>query len=111
MVVLIKVSKSLCVFVVEFESYWNVTPSIINVVSGLTITGVTDATLNFPKSVTNCVFSVSVRFCPVVFLIDMKTLPYSGTEVIPVAGSYPPSSPPQTETACVFGNNFLVYVI
>ena len=82
--------------------------SIIKVVSGFTITGVIDVTLNFPKSFTSCVFSVSVRFCPVVLLIEMNTLPYSGTEVTPVAGSNPPSSPPQTDTACVFAKSFFV---
>ena len=80
----------------------------MKVVSGFTITGVIDVTLNFPKSFTSCVFSVSVRFCPVVLLIEMNTLPYSGTEVTPVAGSYPPSSPPHTDTACVFAKSFLV---
>ena len=97
--VLIKVSKSLCVFVDTFESYWNDVFNIMKVVSGFTITGVMDVTLNFPKSFTSCVFSVSVRFCPVVLLIEMNTLPYSGTEVTPVAGSNPPSSPPHTDTA------------
>ena len=46
---------------------------------------------------------------PVELLIDIKTLPYSGTDDTPVDGSKLPSSPPKTETACVFGNSFFAY--
>ena len=48
-----KASKPLFVCVVEFESYAKETPNIKNVVSASTITGVTDDTLYFFKSVTN----------------------------------------------------------
>ena len=82
---------------------------MIKVVSGSTITGVTDATLNFPKSLTSCDFCASDRLSPVELLIDIKTLPYSGTDYTPVDGSKLPSSPPKTETACVFGNSFFAY--
>ena len=63
------------------------------------ITGVTDATLNFPKSLTSCDFCASDRLSPVVLLIDMNTFPYSGVDVTPSDGSKLPSSPPNTETA------------
>ena len=72
------------------------------------MTGVTDAILNFPKSLTSCDFWVSVKFNPVLLFTEIKTLPYSGVSETPVETSKLPSSPPQTDTACVFGNNFLV---
>ena len=82
---------------------------MIKVVSGSTITGVIDATLNFAKSFTSCDFCAADKLSPVVLLIDMKTLPYSGTDYTPSDGSKLPSSPPNTETACVFGNSFFAY--
>ena len=48
-----------------------------------------------------------VKSIPVVDLIEIKTLPYSGVELTPVLGSKLPSSPPHIETDCVFGNNLL----
>ena len=48
----------------------NVTLRIMKVVSGSTITGVTDATLNFAKSLTSCDFCASDKFNPVVLLIE-----------------------------------------
>ena len=83
----------------------------MKVVSGSTITGVTDATLNGANAVTKLLFCTVVRFCPVVDLIEINTLPYSGLDDTPVLVSKLPSSPPQTETACVLGNNFLAYVL
>ena len=50
---------------------------------------------------------MDVKSIPVVVLIDIKTLPYSGVELTPVLGSKLPSSPPHIETDCVFGNNLL----
>ena len=60
---------------------------------------------------TKLLFCTDVRFSPVVDLIEINTLPYSGLDDTPVLVSKLPSSPPHTETACVFGNNFLVYVL
>ena len=70
----------------------NVTPNIINVVSGSTMTGVIDATLNAFKSLTKFSFCVVVRLIPVVLFTDIKTLPYSGVELTPVLVSKLPSS-------------------
>ena len=53
-------------------------------------------------------FLFEVRFCPVLDLIDIKTFPYDGVDVTPKDESKLPSSPPHTETACVFGKSFLV---
>ena len=38
--------------------------------------------------------------------IEIKTFPYSGVDKTPKLGSKLPSSPPHTDTACVFGNKF-----
>ena len=76
-------------------------------VSGSTITGDTDATLYLSKSVTSFVFSVAVKLLPLVDLIEIKTLPYCAVSTTPREVSYEPSSPPQTVTLFVFGNNFL----
>ena len=103
-----KLANSSFVDVVDVESYWKLVFKIKKVVSGSTITGVTDATLNGANAVTKLLFCSVVRFSPVVDLIDIKTLPYSGLDDTPVLVSKLPSSPPHTETACVFGNNFLV---
>ena len=64
-------------------------------------------TLYGVKSFTRLSFCVDVKSIPVVVLIDIKTLPYSGVELTPVLGSKLPSSPPHIETDCVFGNNLL----
>ena len=82
-----KLPSSLLSSVVAFESYWNETPRIKKVVSASTITGVTDATLNGAKSFTSWFFCVVDKFCPVLFLIDMKTFPYSGVDDTPVETS------------------------
>ena len=53
-------------------------------VSGSTITGVIDATLKDAKSFSKFSFCDVVRLIPVVLFTDIKTLPYSGTELTPV---------------------------
>ena len=50
------------------------TSSIRNTVSGSTITGVIEATVNGARSVTSLIFCEAVKLVPVVDLIDMKTL-------------------------------------
>ena len=107
MVSLTKVANSVAVLVVELESYWKLTPNIINVVSASTITGVIDATLNLLKSLTSCVFCVSDKSKPVLLFIEIKTFPYSGVDETPLETSKLPSSPPHTDTACVFEIIFL----
>ena len=99
-------SKSGPTKTVLVESNINVVPRIKKVVSGSTITGVIEATVNGPKDLTKDVFCSEVRFCPVLDLIDIKTFPYDGVDVTPKDESKLPSSPPHTETACVFGKVF-----
>ena len=70
-----------------------------------------DATLNGAKPLTKFSFCDVVRLIPVVLLTDIKTLPYSGVELTPVLVSKLPSSPPHTETACVFVKSFLTYTL
>jgi hypothetical protein len=84
--------------------------SIRNNVSGSTTTGVIEATVNGPRSVTNRAFCEAVKLVPVVDLIDMKTFPNSCTELTPVTGLKEPLSPPQIDTACVFGKNLFTNV-
>ena len=72
-------------------------------VSGSTITGVIDATVNEARLFTRVVFSESVRLLPVVDLMDIKTFPYSGVDTTPTVSSKEPFSPPKIDTACVFG--------
>ena len=80
-------------------------------VSGSTIIGVIEATVNGARSFTRFLFSKSVRLFPVVDLIDMKTFPYSGVLTTPSVSSKEPFSPPKIETACVFGKNLLTKVL
>ena len=57
---------------------------IKKVVSGSTITGVIEATLYGANAVTKLLFCTDVRFSPVVDLIEINTLPYSGLDDTPV---------------------------
>ena len=57
---------------------------IKKVVSGSTTTGVIEATLNGANAVTKLLFCTVVKFSPVVDLIEIKTLPYSGLDDTPV---------------------------
>ena len=96
---LTNVSSSSLDLVVAVESKLKVVFKIKVVVSGSTITGVIEATLNGERAETKLLFCVDVKSCPVVVLIEMKTLPYSGFADTPVLVSKLPSSPPQTDTA------------
>ena len=62
-------------FVVAFSSYLTVVVKRIFVVSGSIITGVTEATEYFFKSVIILAFVDSVRFEPLVGKIEIYTLP------------------------------------
>ena len=97
------VSNSSTAKVVTLESYLNVVFKIRNTVSASTMTGVIDITLYLPKSVTNWDFSVAVSAKPVVVLIAIKTLPYSGVLTTPRLESNEPLSPPNTWIDCAFG--------
>ena len=87
------------VSVVALESYLNVEFKIKKVIAGSTMTGVVEATVNGAKSLTSCVFSLVVKLSPVLDLIDIKTLPYSGVDTTPRLVSNDPLSPPNTCTA------------
>lgn len=104
----VTIASALSVVALESNLTWEF--NLINVVSGSTISGVIDAIVYGFKSFTNCVFWVEVKFAPVVDFTEIKTLPYSGVDDTPVDGSKEPSSPPKTETACVFGKSCLTKV-
>ena len=76
---------------VDLESNLIATAKRSLVVSGSTITGVIEATVNGPKDLTKDVFCSEVRFCPVLDLIDIKTFPYDGVDVTPKDESKLPS--------------------
>ena len=63
------------VFVVAFSSYFTTVLSIRDVVSGSTISGLTDATLNFCNCVIILVFVVSVSVEPDAALMAIFTTP------------------------------------
>ena len=100
------VSNSEPVDVVALESNLNIVWKIKEVVVGSTITGVVDATVKGAKSLTSWDFYPDVKLSPVVDLMEIKTLPYSAVLTTPRLGSNEPLSPPNTDTACVLGNNF-----
>ena len=77
------------VFVVAFSSYFTTVLSIRDVVSGSTISGLTEATLYFFNCVTKFVLVVFVNVEPDAALIAILTTPYTGVSS---------SSPPQAET-------------
>ena len=87
------------VSVVALESYLNIEFKIKKVIAGSTMTGVVEATVNGAKSLTSCVFSLVVKLSPVLDLIEIKTLPYSGVDTTPRLVSNDPLSPPNTCTA------------
>ena len=72
---------------VDDESYCTVDFNIRLVVSVSTITGVIDATLYGLTADTKVDYCTEVKFCPVVDLIEIKTLPYSGLELTTVLES------------------------
>ena len=87
------------------------TSKIRNSVSGSTITGVIEATVNGARLLTNVLFSESVKLFPVVDLTDINTFPYSGVLTTPTVSSKEPVSPPKIDTACVFGKNLFTKVV
>ena len=65
----------MAVFVVSFSSYLTVDVNSIEVVSGSTITGVTEATLYFFNCVTILCFVAVVKVEPEAALIAILTVP------------------------------------
>ena len=82
-VLVTRVTRLELVSVVLLESYLNVVFNISFVVSGSTTTGVMPATLYVARPVTISFFSCFVSICPVVDLIEIKTLPYSLVSTTP----------------------------
>ena len=107
-VLVIVASKLAAVNVVRLELNCAETSNIRNNVSGSTITGVIEATVNGARSRTNRSFSTWGIKLPVVDLIDIKTFPNSWTELTPNTGSKEPVSPPKIDTDCVLGKNLFM---
>ena len=108
---LILLAKAVDVSVVRLELNLAETSNTRNIVSGSTITGVIEATVNGDKSWTNRSFSAWGLRLPVVVLIDMKPFPNYWVETTPNDESKEPLSPPKTETAWVFGKNLFTNVL
>ena len=89
------------VLVVAFESNLTWLVNKTDVVSGSTISGVTEATLNFLSCVTKSNLVALVNVEPEAALIEIFTVPYTGVSS---------SSPPHAETAWALGYNSKTFV-